>query len=267
MDEATSSLGLLQMALARAEPWIPLWLLASTRVGIAIAALPPPFGEQAPRTIRAALGLVLALALTLPLPGLDDPHATEPLWLLKAAAVEVLVGGVLGLTVRLTLATASIAGSFMGMSSGLAFAQSVDPTLGEQTTPVGRAQNRIAAVLFFGLEGHHALFRALGASLRVAPPGGVGDALLEEGIFVIGSSLVSSGLRIAAPVMATMFLVQLGLALAARAAPRVQIFQLVFAFAISTSLVTLALAIPGIAATLEDEIARLPAVFAELVGS
>ena len=84
---------------------------------------------------------------------------------------------------------------------------------------------------------------------------------------MIGSSLVSSGLRIAAPVMATMFLVQLGLALAARAAPRVQIFQLVFAFAISTSLVTLALAIPGIAATLEDEIARLPAVFAELVGS
>ncbi|MEO0323812.1 MAG: flagellar biosynthetic protein FliR [Myxococcota bacterium] len=267
MDDATSSTALLQLALHQAQPWLPLWLLASTRVGIAITALPPPFGEQAPRTVRAALGLVLALALTLPLPGLEHAQATEPLWLLRAAAVEVLVGGVLGLTVRLTLATASIAGSFMGMSSGLAFAQSVDPTLGEQTTPVGRALNSFAAVLFFGLEGHHALFRALGASLRVAPPGGVGDALVEEGIFVVGSSLVASGLRIAAPVMATMFLVQLGLALAARAAPRVQIFQLVFAFAISTSLVTLALAIPSIAATLEDEIARLPLLFAELVGS
>lgn len=259
-------MGLLQAALALAGPWVPLWILASTRVAVALAALPPPFGEQAPRTIRAALGLVLALALTVPLPGLDDPRSDEALWLLRAAALEVLVGGVLGLTVRLSLATASIAGSFMGMSSGLGFAQSVDPTLGEQTTPVGRALNAFAAVLFFGLEGHHALFRALGASLRVAPPGGVGDAMLEEGIFFVGSSLVSSGLRIAAPVMATMFLVQLGLALAARAAPRVQIFQLVFAFSIGTSLVVLSFAIGTIAQTLEFELARLPQIFEELVG-
>ena len=73
-----------------------------------------------------------------------------------------------------------------------------------------------------------------------------------------GTDLVAQGLRIAAPVVATMFLVQLGLALVSRAAPKVHLFALSFAVAVSAGILTLFLASPSLAPAIGEAIQRLP---------
>ncbi len=244
------------------QRWIVPWLLVSLRVGVAFALLPAPFGGGAPRRIRAAAGLLVGWALTLSTPWPADPAAAaavlRPVWLLRAALGEVLLGGIVGLTARLVLASAEMAGAWMGFSAGLGFARSVDPTFGASATPPARALSALAVVVFFALEGHHTVLRALGATLRLAPPGAAFGAFSPPGVLTIGAAMMARGLQMAAPVVATLFLVQLGTAFVSRAAPRLQLFALTFAIAAGVGLAVLDLAAPAMVPSYAQVVRHMP---------
>ncbi|MBX7190564.1 MAG: flagellar biosynthetic protein FliR [Sandaracinaceae bacterium] len=239
-------------------PIIPLVMLVSVRVGVALASLPAPLGSVAPMQIRAALGLLLAITLTLP--RLEDAGAIEldPFWLTGAALGEALVGATIGLTARLCLASAEIAGEIVGGSMGLGFAQTVDPTSGAEVASTARVFEMLAILTFFAARGHHAVIAALAESLRLLPPGGaISEALQLHGM-ELGTGLVAAGLRIASPILGTMLVVQLSLAITSRAAPRLQVFSISFALAASVGLLTLVVAMSAISEAIGHEMADLP---------
>jgi flagellar biosynthetic protein FliR len=251
-------------------PWLPFVLLVSLRVGVVFAALPAPFGTGAPIVVRVALSVLVAIAIAMPHGELVHELALDrelaPARLLRAAVLEVLVGTVIGLTVRVIIAAVEVAGSLVDLSSGLGFAGTVDPSLGEQASPLGVALSSLAVLFFFVFEGHHAVLHALGASLRAAPPGAVDVAFELQGVVSLGGDLVARGLRIASPVVATMFLVQLGLALVSRAAPRVHLFAFSFSIAISAGVLVLYVAAPSISAAMSEEIRRISDSLTSLFG-
>jgi flagellar biosynthetic protein FliR len=154
----------------------------------------------------------------------------------------------------------------IGFSTGLAFAQSVDPTYGEVATPPQQALGALAIAIFFAIQGHHAALGALAESLRMLPPGDLSTRVPFESVSNVGIRLVAHGLRIAAPVVATMFLVQLGTAFASRAAPRVHVFSLTFAIAVCTGMLALFVATPSLAPALAAEIQQLPTLLREALG-
>ncbi len=257
---------------------LPVVMLIALRIGTAFVSMPAPFGDLAPMRIRAALTFMVAIALATPLISgdmtvEDSPHwnalqvNAQPLALFRAALGEIFAGAVIGVTVRVILAAISIAGTAVGFSSGLSFAQSVDPALGESMTPVARALGSLGIAFFLAMQGHHVVLDALAASLRAAPPGDVFTHVDFGGVVSLGSEMVAHGLRISAPVVATMFIVQLGLALTSRAAPRVQIFQLTFAVAVSSGLLLLYVASPTLAPALAAEVRSLPEMIAGVFGS
>jgi len=245
---------------------LPLVVLLSIRVGAMLAALPAPLGSVAPVRVRVALGLLIAITLALPHVSLAATLPTDPAAMVALAFPELFVGLIIGVTVRVTLAAAEVAGTAIGFSSGLAFANSLDPTFGESSAPTSRALGAFAVVLLFVLHGHHSALLALSESLDLAPPGHAFAIAAQEGVVNIGASLMARGLRIASPVVATMFIVQLGMALVSRAAPRVQLFSLTFAVAVSAGLLTLLVAIPSLAPSIAADIHRLPADLAAALG-
>lgn len=255
----------LNTAIAWLLPFLPLWFLISVRFGVALGTMPAPLGTGAPAQVRVIIGLVLALAVALPHAHLAPALPEDPWWLGAATFGEVLVGIMIGLTVRCVLASMTVAGSFMAFSTGLAFAQSVDPTMGENSTPVARGLALLGVALFFAFQGHHALIGALAGSVQVAPPGDVYALVAQDGIVHIGSSMIREGLQIAAPVVATMFVVQIGMALAARAAPRVQIFQMTFAIAVTAGLIALFVSMPSVVPTMLRQLRGLPSTLADLL--
>lgn len=244
---------------------VPLGLIA-LRVGIALASLPAPFGEGSPITVRAALGVVIAFALCLPHGEWRSAREWEAIALVRAGFGEALVGAVIALTVRVTLAAAEVAGSMMSSAIGLDFATSVDPAFGEESTPPGRLLASLAVLIFFAFEGHHSFLEALAWSFDKAPPGQGFKAFHASGVLPLGSTLVAHGLRIASPVVATMFIVQVGSALVARAAPRVQLFALTFSFSVAAGLIALWLAAPSVATAVGVEIRHLPAALLKALG-
>ena len=244
---------------------IAVTVLVSIRIGVMLTMLPAPFANVSPRLFRAAFSLLMAFALAVPNVSLGDvPLEAIPLG--RAAIGEALVGSILGLSARVTLAAADVAGAFCGFSMGLGFASTIDPMFGEQSTPTSRLLVSFATFIFFVTGGHHVLFHALTATLRTAPPGHALAGFSPDGVMALGSAMVTHGLRIAAPVIATLFIVQLGMGLVSRAAPKVQIFILSFAVAAGCGLISLYVAAPSVATALESEIREIPARVSAALG-
>jgi len=229
----------------------------SMRVALVLALLPAPFGETAPTRIRAALGFLIAMVLCIAFfprfPDLDVSFAG----VLAAAVTELVIGAVMGLTVRVTLAASEIAGSVVGNAVGLGFAASIDPTFGDEGVPTTMLFSGLCTLTFFGLDGHHLVFEALLASLETARPGLALPELRAAEIMNVGGRMVAHGLRIASPVVATMFIVQVGTALVARSAPRVQIFALSFGVTISVGALILVAAAPQMARSIAASMSGL----------
>lgn len=250
---------------AEAMRLAPFVALVSLRVAVVLSLLPAPFGELAPTRIRAALSFVIAYALSLPTLGDAYTLSVEPAALLMSALSEVFVGAVIGLTVRVTLAAAEAAGSLLGNAMGLGFANQIDPLFGSEGVPTSTLIGSLAVLIFFVLRGHHVVLEALSASLTLAPCGRGFPSLHPAGLLSLGTRIVAQGLRIASPVVATMFVVQLGTALVARAAPRVQVFALSFGLSVSIGALVLVMSAPHLAQGLAATIAAIPDTLAQVL--
>lgn len=244
---------------------VPYVLLVSVRVGVALASLPAPFGSVAPSQVRAVLSLFVAAVIAIPHAAEASTIMLDPFWLGGAAIGEALVGAAIGLTARLCLAATEAAGEVVSGSMGLGFAQTVDPTSGQETAVVAKALMQLAVLAFFALGGHHAIILGLSRSLDAAPPGaGWSDPIARSAVDMAGD-LVAVGLGIASPVMGTMLVVQLGVALVSRAAPRLQVFSISFAVAASAGLLTLFVAIPAMSEAISVHTREIPTRIAELL--
>lgn len=251
---------LLSLFAARA----PVFILASLRVALTFAALPAPFGGVTPMRIRTAFSLVTTAALLVPQVDQLPTLPLEPAVLVQAAVYEFFLGGVIGMTVRVTLAAAEVAGTVAGQAMGLGFAASVDPTHGESVLPTTYLFDSLATLIFFSFNGHHLLLAALAVSFRAAPIGLAPHAGWTLNVANLGADLVARGLQIAAPVVATMFIVQLGTAFVSRTAPRVHLFAFAFSVSIAAGMVVLWVAAPAVCTAIAVQVKHLPDALASL---
>jgi flagellar biosynthetic protein FliR len=255
---------MLDAAFATLTAHIPVFVLASLRVALTFAALPAPFGGVTPMRIRTAFTVVTTAALLAPQLDSLPTLPLEPAVLAQAAIYELFLGGVIGMTVRVTLTAAEVAGTLAGQSMGLGFAASVDPTHGESVLPTTYLLDAIGTLIFFSFNGHHLLLAALGASFRVAPVGHAPAAAWSFGVANLGVELVARGLQIAAPVVASMFIVQLGTAFVSRTAPRVHLFGFAFSVSIAAGMVVLWVAAPAVCTGIAVQVQHLPDALAAL---
>lgn len=246
---------------------LPFFMLASLRVAVTFAALPAPFGSVTPTSVRMAISMCVTVAICTALIGVVVPVALDTVSLLRAGLGELLVGAVMGMTVRVTLAAAEMAGSSAGESMGLGFATTVDPTRGDTVLPTTQLFAGVATLIFLALDGHHALIAALLASFRLAPVGDAFRTAAVGGLLQVSAAMMARGLQIAAPVVATMFIVQLGTAMASRAAPRVHLFAFSFAVVVSAGMVVLWFAAPAVVTAIGAQVRRLPETLSFVLGA
>src|SRR6202007_2762576 len=122
---------------------------------------------------RLTIAIVLA-AVLLPLHRDDyhiDTSALGPAIVLLIE--EILIGAVLGLTARLTIAALEVAGSVIAQQLGLGFVTAVDPTQGEQGAIIGNFLTLLGVTLFFATDMHYLVIAALNDSYTLFAPGQV----------------------------------------------------------------------------------------------
>ena len=201
------------------------FMLSFARIGTMVMML-PGLGEM---TVSPRVRLSIALALTaviLPLHRGDyqiDLHAFGPV--LLTLGQELLVGAVLGLLARLTIAALQIAGSVVAQQMGLGFVTAVDPTQGQQGMIVGNFLVVLGVTLIFATDMHYLVIGALNDSYTLFKPGEVpiiGDVAKVLTTSVTGAFRI--GIQLAAPFLVFGLLFNLGLGLLARLMPQMQVF-------------------------------------------
>lgn len=203
------------------------YLLTFARVGTLIMLM-PGLGEQliSPR-LRLAFALLVALILfptVRPLLPTQNGAIAGP-GLIALLIGELLIGLMLGLTVRMVLAALQTAGTIIAQQLGLSYAMTVDPTQGGQQPALGNFLMLLGITLILATDLHHVALDAVGRSYRLLPPGdvpGMGEAAqLALKAIARGFGLA---VRIAAPFIAFGILFNIGLGVLSRLMPQMQVF-------------------------------------------
>jgi flagellar biosynthetic protein FliR len=133
----------------------------------------------------------------------------------------------------------------MNQQMGLSFANIVDPQNGQQSSLVSNFQYIFAVLLFFSMQAHHWFIQAMAESLHAIPllgstvPTTVGTVIVR-----IFSQAFVVAVQIAAPIFATLLLVNIGLGIMARLVPQMNVFILGFPVTIGVGMIILIGALP-----------------------
>ena len=240
--------------------------LTWVRTSTLFFAARPVFGQPGvPPLVRLGLSGLVALLLTpvaASTPDLQLPGTTPtggPIWAAWAYGVgrEVAVGLVMAFGVNTLFGAVLLAGELVDLSMGFSVVNVVDPTLGQEVPLVGQFQTLLATLIFFGVDGHHEMLRALGESLRLVPPG-MGSAapgLLDGAVGTFAAAFVL-GVRLAAPVIAALFLADVALAVITRAVPQLNVFVVGFPAKILLGFAVMLLALPAFVGVLAGVFGR-----------
>lgn len=160
---------------------------------------------------------------------------------------EVFIGLFIGFISSIIFSAFQMAGQYFAVQIGFGFTEVVDPLAQVSIPVVGQLKNMIGILVFFFINGHHFLIQAICKSYELAPTlpytqQAMGSLLkwtayTTSGMFVIA-------LKIALPIVATVFLVSVAMGMLSKAAPQMNIMMLGFPFKIAIAFSMLAFLSP-----------------------
>lgn len=221
-------------------PFIQQFLLVLLRVAAFVAMFPVFGGEGVPMQVKAALSFVLTLVLYPVVRHTIGPQflPTSVLGLAAVAASELTVGFVLGLSVRLLLSGAELAGHMVGYQMGFGIISVIDPQSGGESSLMAEFTYLAAILVFLAVNGHHIFLRAMVSSFEMVPPG---TLTLKDGLYRLllrdSAQMFALGVKIGAPAIAALIFTTLAFALLARAVPQFNVLIAGFPVSIAVGLI------------------------------
>ncbi|WP_298802661.1 flagellar biosynthetic protein FliR [uncultured Pseudokineococcus sp.] len=233
--------------------------LASLRV-LGWLLLAPPFAYKGfPGQVKALLALALALVVQ---PDVSALVATglSAVALLVAATQELVIGTALGWLCYLVFAAVQSAGDLLDVFGGFQLAQGYDPLMQSGSSILGKVHQLLALALLFASGAHLVVLGGLLRTFDVLPVGQAIDLSTVARVATEGiGGLMLAALQIAGPLIAVLFLTDVGLGLLTRVAPQLNAFSLGFPLKILVTLVLVGLTatlLPDVVRTLADQMAE-----------
>ena len=217
-----------------------VFLLLFVRI-TALVVTAPVLGYQAvPVQVKVSLGLFLALVFY-PLVSVHAPAVdTRLIPLVVVALKEVCVGLLLGFALSLVLEGARFAGDVVSYSMGMSMANVIDPENSQNVSVISEFFYLITTLLFLLLNGHHFVIEALRLSYTAVPIGGLTfNLLLGQGVVKLTGFVFLIAIKLAAPIVVALFLVDVGLGVLARVVPQMNVFMVSFPLKIAVGLMML----------------------------
>ncbi len=205
------------------------FILTVMRVSIVMFMLPIFSSERAPMQVKAAATIVITLGIwpQLSLPSIGMP--SHPIDIVLLFINELILGLTLGMCINFVFMGVQAGGELFGFQMGFTMISFADPLTGNQTGITAFFLWMVSTLTFLALDGHLYMLQAFAMTFRVIPPGGLvlSETLLTE-VFQLSAQMFVIALKIAAPVMVSLFLIELALALVSRASPQVNIMDIGF---------------------------------------
>jgi len=220
-------------------------LLVMFRTGALLMTV-PVFGHVSiPRVLRLWLIIILTV-LIFPsgvTTGVDPPATVTNLAIVILS--ELAVGFLMGFATVIIFSAVQFAGHIIGLQMGLAVATVMDPMSAGQISIIGQFYYLFSLLIFLLINGHHMIVEALVKSFEMVPLGGA-VFVPELGTFFIDLSFMVFvvGVKLAAPVIITLYIINAVLGIVARTVPQMNVFIVGFPLAIGVGLALIGLSFP-----------------------
>lgn len=244
-------------------------LLVTVRFA-ALFLLTPLFSvTQVPVRIRVLFLLALSFLMVIGLNVLPVETTITPVTLgalIKAMINELILGAALAFGLFAAFGAFMLGGRILDFQMGFGVANLIDPATNMQGPLLGTALSMMAVMTFFLLDGHHMMIRGLVYSLEKIPPGtslhdlNIGAVVSQFGVMFV------YGVAVVAPAILTLLLLDVGMAIAARTMPQVNMFIVGFPLKIFMGLLVLTLSLNYIGPLLEKIYASIFQYWQQILG-
>ena len=223
------------------EPLIG-YLLASVRI-VSWLAIVPPFSSRAvPAMAKVVLSLGLAFAVSPTISGEIPVGFAE---LLVNVVTQVLIGTGMGFITFLLFNAIAAAGSLIDVFGGFALAQGFDPLGLTMNTVFGKFHQMLATMLLFATGGHLVVIGGLLKTFQFLPVGSSPHVHHPTDMLVTAFGMFfTTAVQIALPMIAVLFIADLGLALLTKVAPQLNAINVMFPAKIGLTLLLVGLSFP-----------------------
>jgi flagellar biosynthetic protein FliR len=220
--------------------------------------------------VPAKIGLVVLFALILvaAMPNAAVPAAQSLSELVTLAAKELFVGLAIGFLFSLLLMGVQMAGDIVSYQIGFAMANIMDPDQRHEVSTLGQFWFLCAMLIFIGINGHHVIITAFNNSYQLIPAGHVVmNGSVGEMIINYTAYAFVIALKLAAPVVVTLLLVDVAMGVVSRMMPTMNVFLLGFGIKVAIGIAIMGLSLPVFAYVLEKATGYIDSELINLLGA
>lgn len=234
-------------------------ILITIRMFCFFVVVPVFFPNGTPNTVKIGLTLIMAYILV---PGIDYSgiHTiNNNMPFVINCMNEAVAGLTLGFITNLCFMAVRVAGNLMDFQIGFSMMTMFDPSSGSNTTLMEHLLYWFSIVVFFIVDGHHMLIKALMESFSVIKLGNF--FLSQDSINVIIRVFIEYfgiALKIAIPIVLIIFITDLTLGLIARTVPQLNIMILGLPIKILLGLAAFCFALPIFLKVIENSFYGIP---------
>ena len=152
------------------EDQVLLFILMFVRVGGMIFFTPILGGANVPHHAKISLAFFVTLMV---LPLVDFKFVEYPKGLFSFALLissELLIGMIIGFSVRLLMSAVQIAGTTVGFQMGFGIVNVIDPVTSLQVSVIAQFQNLVGYLIFLSINAHHIILNSIASSFQLIPP-------------------------------------------------------------------------------------------------
>ena len=216
--------------------------VVALRLSILLALAPVMDNRAVPLLWRLAVAVPLGWCLApLALPHLAAlPQRLAWSHLALEAGQSLVLSALLAMAMNLVLAAVRFAGGIAGMQIGFAIVNAYDPQTDSQVSIISHLYFLLAVLLFFALDAHQAMIRALVQTLVVAPPFAPLDFIPAAGeLLQTYARIFAIGLQAAAPVVLVLILVTAAMGVIVKTTPQIHVLVVGFPIKIAVGIFVL----------------------------
>lgn len=215
--------------------------------------LSPVFGRQnMPVLMKIGFAFFLTLIYVTATGNLTVDYQDSMVLYVVFLAKELAIGIIMGYVTYIIMSGIYLAGQVIDAQVGFGFANVLDPITNIQVPLTSNFYYTYIILVFLLINGHHMLIRALFYSFSVLPMGALtfsSDVIHE--LTDLMAEMFEIGLRISAPIIAAVFIVDVVLGILSKTIPEMNVFMLGMPIKIFVGLIIIMITLSGAPAIAE----------------
>lgn len=221
------------------------FILILARMSTFLVAWPVLGGMNVPSILKILLSLLLSLTLFPILKGGVSISILSWQHLIFLVMKEAMVGLVIAYLSYFFFFAVQMGAEIISMSLGISAAAMFNPTMGSQASPFDTFFYALAVLFFLMINGHHMFLTGLVQSYDIIPIAtwSMNASSFTE-IALVAKDIIELGLQLAAPVLVSILLINISLAIVGRAVPQINVLVTSMPVNIIAGLGVLVISIP-----------------------